>query len=60
MFRRFSALGILRERISVKVQDSMLAAPPPGADSGARSFRLDADTTYVLRMRLDGLDLEPG
>jgi len=44
----------------VKVQASMLSAPPPTADADGRGWRLDDSTPYVLRIRLDGLDLEPG
>ena len=46
--------------LTVKVQESMLSAPPPDAGSDARSVRLDAENPYVLQLRLDGLGLEPG
>jgi hypothetical protein len=49
----------------VKVQESMLSADPPApllneAGKQVRGWQLDNDNPYVLRIRLDGLDLEPG
>ena len=44
----------------IKVQESMLTEPAPTDQGDAGLWRLTTETPYRLRLRLSGLDLEPG
>jgi len=45
----------------IKVQESMLTEPAPSDnDAGTGLWRLTAEAPYRLRIRISGLDLEPG